>query len=246
MRADASSAVVHASDVPALFTSGSAKHCVVAAQPMLTNVPPAHSANAPPMHAWSPSVQLASAVREANCTLSFCAASAFWSWKLPDEDEVEEVVEVAEGAAKVVVADASVEVAASAVLVAAASVDVAEAALEDPEELSLEPELLGMFWRPGSCVMSVSWVPSAMGPVGFAGQEPAGERGEERPKGMVPAVPTARPPTKLFWFVPWNWHWNSPSSSEFFGADWQYGTASEFGCAPRVALNEKVQCGRVF
>ena len=80
MRAAASACVVHASDVPALSTSGSAKHCVDAAQPMLTNLPPTHMANAPATHACSPSVvQLASAVRVAKWAFSVCASSAFWS-----------------------------------------------------------------------------------------------------------------------------------------------------------------------
>ena len=46
-------------------------------------------------------------------------------------------------------------------------------------------------------MISVSWLPSAMGPDGFAAQDPKGERGEERPKGMVPAEPSARPPTNV-------------------------------------------------
>ena len=57
MRASASDSVVHARDVPGLFTSGSAKHCVVAAHPMFTNLPPTHIAKPPSMHAWSPSAQ---------------------------------------------------------------------------------------------------------------------------------------------------------------------------------------------
>lgn len=57
MRAVASLSVVHASDVPALLTRGSAKHWVVAAQPMLTNLPPTHCAKPPEMQAWSPSVR---------------------------------------------------------------------------------------------------------------------------------------------------------------------------------------------
>lgn len=63
---------------------------------------------------------------------------------------------------------------ASVVLAAAAAelvfcgslVDDFEGALEEPET----------FFRPGSCVMSVSCVPSAMGPSGFAAQEPSGLR----------------------------------------------------------------------
>ncbi len=247
MRAAASSWVVHASDVPALFTSGSAKHCVVAAQPMFTNLPPTHIAKPPSMQAWSPSVrngqhlrqlrrekdipeQEESAVSDANCALSFCASSAFWSWKFEDDAAV-----VVEAAAVVVVAEASVLVAAASVVVAAASVVVAAAAVLDAE---LSPDPVETFPRPGSCVMSESCEPSAMGPSGCAAHEPSGLSGSVCPKGMVPGAPTARPPTKDCWFAPWNWHWNRPLSSEFFGACWQYGTASELGC-------EREQCQRI-
>ena len=155
MRAAASSCVVHASDVPGLLTSGSAKHCVVAAQPMFTNAPLTHIAKPPSMHAWSPSLQLASALSVANCAFSFCASSAFWSWKSDEDDDAVEV-EVEEAAPEVVVAAASVLVAAAAavlvaasVLVAAASVDVDAAEVSELPEFD-EPELLGIFWRPGS------------------------------------------------------------------------------------------------
>lgn len=97
MRASASSSVVHASDVPALLTSGSAKHCVGAAQPMLTNLPATHIAKPPSMHAWSPSARMVTSVSMANqvslvanvpeqdesavsvwnCAFSFCASRAF-------------------------------------------------------------------------------------------------------------------------------------------------------------------------
>jgi len=39
---------------------------------------------------------------------------------------------------------------------------------------------------PGFCVMLTSWLPSGMGPDGFAGQEPAGETGAFIPNGIVP------------------------------------------------------------
>ena len=51
-------------------------------------------------------------------------------------------------------------------------------------------------------MISVSWLPSAIGPEGFAAQEPNGERGAERPKGIVPAEPSARPPTNVCWSAP--------------------------------------------
>lgn len=68
-----------------------------------------------------------------------------------------------------------------------------------------------------------------IGPLGLAGQEPGGERGAFMPKGMVPAEPTAAPPTKVFSSALWNWHWNKPFNSAFLGACWQYGTACEEG-----------------
>ena len=239
IRALASSCVVHASAVPALLTSGSAKHRVVAAQPMLTNVPPTHIANAPSMQAWSPSVHEAEVVREANWELSFWAERAFWSWKFDEEedDEDDDDVDVeVEAAAEVVVTAASVVFAAASVVVAgAAAVD--ELSLSSSSSSSPQSDSLGMFSRPGSCVTSVSCVPSAMGPAGFAGQSPKGESGAERPKGIVPAAPSARPPTNVCWSAPWNWHWKRPASSAFFGADWQYGTATELGYAMRT-INE--------
>lgn len=46
MRACASERVVHASDVPGLFTRGSAKHCVPPAHADRAHLPPTHCANA--------------------------------------------------------------------------------------------------------------------------------------------------------------------------------------------------------
>ena len=56
----------------------------------------------------------------------------------------------------------------------------------------------------GSCVMSTSCWPSGIGPEGFAGQEPAGERGVVCPKGIVPGAPTLTPPTNVSCVAPWN------------------------------------------
>ena len=69
--------------------------------------------------------------------------------------------------------------------------------------------------------MSTSCWPSGMGPLGCAGHEPAGLRGLDMPKGIVPGAPTFRllgELTNVVGFVDWNWHWNSPLSSAFFGA----------------------------
>jgi hypothetical protein len=85
------------------------------------------------------------------------------------------------------------------------------------------------FWRPGSEVMSVSWVPSSMGPVGLAGQEPGGLRAADWPKGMVPGWPTGTFPTKVVGFAPLYWHWKRPVSSVLLGACWQYGTLKDEG-----------------
>lgn len=181
-------------------------------------------------------MQEASAVSVANLAFRACASLPFWSWNEPlDEPEDAAAAEVAAGAATVVVVasssseQSSVEVAAAAVLVAAGAAAADELALEEPVLEPEDDEPL-MFWRPGSDVMSVSCEPSAMGPLGLAAHEPAGESGVVWPKGMVPAAPTASPPTNVCWFAPWNWHWNRPFSSEFFGACWQYGTATELGC----------------
>jgi len=51
---------------------------------------------------------------------------------------------------------------------------------------------------PGSDVISVNWLPSLMGPLGFALHEPAGETGLDLPKGIVPELPTFAPPTNVF------------------------------------------------
>lgn len=51
---------------------------------------------------------------------------------------------------------------------------------------------------PGFVVRSESWVPSAIGPLGLAGQEPRGLRGLLWPNGIVPEAPTATFPTKTF------------------------------------------------
>lgn len=77
---------------------------------------------------------------------------------------------------------------------------------------------------PGFCAISTSCEPSVMGPLGFAGHDPAGLKGAFNPKGIVPGCPTAIPPTKTLGLAPANWHWKRPFSSAFFGASWQYGT----------------------
>ena len=64
MRTSASACVVHAIDVPAEFTSGSAKHCVPPAQPVATNAPPTHWAKPPATHAFSPAARKVSGVFE--------------------------------------------------------------------------------------------------------------------------------------------------------------------------------------
>lgn len=188
----------------------------------------------------------------ANLAFRACASLAFWSWKEPLDDAAAVVVAGAasaeEGAAAAVVVAAACEA-----VVLGASSEQSSSSPSSPASEVLEAELalalavaLGveleaeseaepeddesMFWRPGSDVMSVSCEPSAMGPAGFAGHDPRGERGALWPKGMVPAAPTVSPPTNELWFAPWNWHWNRPFSSVFLGACWQYGTAREFGC----------------
>ena len=167
-------------------------------------------------------------VKVANCALSFCAAWPLLRAKLlllPVAAPELAALSPPEEAAAVVVAGgggAAAEVAggATAALDEAGGGGGGAAPLEpDPPE--------GV---PGDEVISVSCVPSAMGPVGLAGHEPGGETGAVRPKGMVPGEPTARLPTKVVWLSPWNWHWKKPLSSAFWGACWQYGTACEVGC----------------
>lgn len=96
-------------------------------------------------------------------------------------------------------------------------------------EEALPVELLAEPPAPGSCVMSDSCWPSGTGPLGLAGQEPGGLTGPEWPKGMVPLSPTLTLPTKVVGLVEANWHWKSPLSSEFLGADPQYGTERDVG-----------------
>ncbi len=139
----------------------------------------------------------------------------------------------ADDATAVVAAGGAADEAAGGAADEAATAEDAEGGAEDAAggAAALDPPLT--FARPGSWVMSLSCWPSGMGPVGFAGHEPAGERGVVWPKGMVPAAPTATPPTKVVAFAPWNWHWNRPLSSAFFGACWQYCTDSLVGYVSR-------------
>ncbi len=107
---------------------------------------------------------------------------------------------------------AEVEAGGAAELAAAVAVATGAAvAALPPEELP----------TPGSWVMETSCEPSAIGPLGLAGQEPAGFRGVDWPKGMVPGEPTLRPPTKVCSSALWNWHWKRPVNSAFVGAVWQ-------------------------
>lgn len=101
-----------------------------------------------------------------------------------------------------------------AVPTAEVAATVAEATSEEaePELLLLDETVPGLLTRSESCS------PSGTGPSVCAGQDPAGETGVVMPKGIVPAAPTARPPTKVVSLAPANWHWKSPSSSAFLGA----------------------------
>ena len=156
------------------MTSGSATQTAGAAQAVIANLPPTHCAKLPLTHAFSPSVHADEAVKVANFALSACAA-----WPLESAKPVEEVATavVAAGAAAVA---AAAEVA-TAVSVLAATADewasIVAAGADEPEIV------LG---TPGFDVISVSCVPSAMGPEGFAGQEPSGLSGAVSPNGMVP------------------------------------------------------------
>lgn len=164
-------------------------------------------------------VQELDAVRLANCAFSAWASWPFWRWKSPD---------AAAGAAAAVVATAAAVVAATAEVTATVAASVAT----DATLTAVAAEVAGAAAAappaaptPGFWVMLTSCTPSGMGPAGFAGHEPGGVRGVVWPKGIVPAPPTAVPPTKVVSSALWNWHWNRPFSSAFFGACWQYGTA---------------------
>lgn len=74
---------------------------------------------------------------------------------------------------------------------------------------------------PGSLVIPTSCSPSGIGPPGFALQLPAGLSGLLIPNGIVPAAPTASPPTNVVASSPANWHWKSPASSGLRAACWQ-------------------------
>ena len=108
------------------------------------------------------------------------------------------------------------------VAVAVLSLDDADALvfflLDEDEDDPFADDVLDAPLTPGSDVISVNWLPSLMGPLGFALHEPAGETGLDMPNGIVPVLPTLAPPTNVFGSSPWYWHWNSPLSSEFFGA----------------------------
>ena len=67
--------------VPALLTSGSAKHLVPPAHGVTANLPPTHCANPPSTHACLPSAHEESALRPANSALRFWASLPFWSVK---------------------------------------------------------------------------------------------------------------------------------------------------------------------
>lgn len=187
------------------------------------------------------------AVSAANCAFSFCASRAFWSWN-EDADEVAVAVAAADVvAAAVVVAATSVEVALALTVESSQSESESSSlelsSSEESLEESADPPSAAMFCRPGSWVTSVSCVPSAMGPAVLAGHEPRTARGALCPKGMVPAAPSASPPTNVFWLAPSNWHWKSPSSSAFLGALWQYGTACELGWGPREGQGQRARTG---
>lgn len=132
--------------------------------------------------------------------------------------EVTVTVSAGEVAAAVQSDESAAATVAAAVAVAFAFVLLAEALVA---ALALPESLEELADTPGSCVMSTSWLPPAIGPLGLAGQEPAGETGALRPKGMVPVPPTAMPPTNVVKSAPWNWHWKRPLSSAFCGACWQ-------------------------
>lgn len=121
------------------------------------------------------------------------------SWKLEDDDEDEELEEVA--AVEVGVEDAAAAPAALEATIVALEVFAEE---DDALITELEFELDELETVPGLETWSTNCVPSAMGPEGFAGHDPAGLSAEVIPNGIVPASPTARLPTKVVSEAPWN------------------------------------------
>ena len=170
-------------------------------------------------------MQVLSAVRVLNCSLSCCASLPFWALKPPEPDE--EGDGDGDGAGETL--GLGVGPAASAPLTAGVGDGDGACAvlLSDEPELELEG-------TPGDDTRSTSCAPAVIGPDGFAGQLPGGFCGEFCPKGTVPAAPTFSPLVKLFGSTPWNWHWKSPLSSALLGACWQYTTLSELGLKGRV------------
>jgi hypothetical protein len=67
-----------------------------------------------------------------------------------------------------------------------------------PDE-ALEPPVVD---TPGFCVNETNCEPAAIGPEGFATQDPAGLRGDDWPNGMVPGCPTATLPVKSWVLTP--------------------------------------------
>ena len=180
-----------------------------------------------------------------NCALSFCASSAFWCWK-EEKEAVDVELEVlaawvTEGAAPTLLTPAAdVAVAMTVTVEVTLSQSSSSSSPESSVEVAAEAEAVTVAEAaepepeptPGFEVMSVSCSPSGTGPLGLAGQEPAGDTGLLRPNGIVPPSPTLMlpdEPTKVVGLVDANWHWKSPLSSAFFGADVQYGTEREVG-----------------
>ena len=84
-------------------------------------------------------------------------------------------------------AEIAADVAAGAVADVTVTVEVQGAASVVADDAAPEATEPPPADTPGLDVMSVSWVPSAIGPEGFARQEPAGERTAVIPNGIVPA-----------------------------------------------------------
>ena len=138
-------------DVPALLTSGSAKHCSVDPQLCVSHLPSTHCAKSPPTQASEPSVQNnmnlvyctgrrradapsqeSSLVRVANCAFCCCAFWPFESRKL-----LLELLDAEDDAAE---AEATAEVAtATAVFAVGVAASEAEASEADAEAEDEEP-----------------------------------------------------------------------------------------------------------
>ena len=146
------------------------------------------------------------AVRDWNFWLSACASLPFWALKSdpdPEADELAAALGVGEEVLATEEALAAEEEPAAEEETAAEEELAADAAEEAEEEAEPFPAPLPP-GTPGDWTIASSCCPAGTVPPGFAGQLPGGFTGAVRPKGMVPAWPTALPFANFVGSTPWN------------------------------------------